>query len=97
MIPGFASAERAWENANPYDSDCTCIEAEWFICADCGEEDHDATYPRDCTQCDGDVRLMKDDEVIESHPKLSCPQHGYTDQDAADDAREHDYESRMGY
>lgn len=26
-----------------------------------------------------------------------CPEHEYTDEDAADDAREHDYESRMGY
>ncbi len=26
-----------------------------------------------------------------------CPAHDYTDEDAADDAREHDRESRMGY
>ena len=26
-----------------------------------------------------------------------CELHGYTDEDAADDAREHAYESRLGY
>ena len=72
---GFRSAQAAWENANPYDNDCTCIEAEWFICNECGEEDPDALWVRDCRECDGEVRLMTDDETIDLHPKLNCPRH----------------------
>lgn len=57
---GFRSAQAAWENANPFDSECTCAEDVLFVCDECG-------------------------------------QHGYTDEDAADDAREHDREARLGY
>lgn len=36
------------------------------------------------------------EELVSAEGEL-CAQHDYTDEDAADDAREHDYESRMGY
>jgi hypothetical protein len=91
---GFRSAQAAWENANPYDSDCTCLEDDLFICEECGE---DANKEMDCTVCEGTIRKVSDDARREDYPRTDCPQHGYTDQDAEDDAREHDYESRMGY
>lgn len=94
MIPGFASAERAWENANPYDGDCTCLEEDLFICPDCGAS---AFREKECPECLGFIRQVTDDARQEDYPAESCPLHGYTDQDAADDAREHDHESRMGY
>lgn len=94
MIPGFASAERAWENANPFDSDCTCLEGDLFICPNCGE---DGDREQTCGVCWSTIRQVSDDARREDYPATNCPQHGYADQDAADDAREHDYESRMGY
>lgn len=36
------------------------------------------------------------DELVSDYGDF-CERHSYTDEDAADDAREHDYESRMGY
>ena len=36
------------------------------------------------------------DELVSEEGDL-CERHDYTDEDAADDAREHDHESRMGY
>lgn len=36
------------------------------------------------------------DELVSTAGDL-CELHDYTDQDAADDAREHDYETKMGY
>ena len=36
------------------------------------------------------------EELVSEHGDF-CELHDYTDQDAADDAREHDYETKMGY
>lgn len=49
-ITGFAKAEAAWENANPFDDECICD----------GEEDQDCAthgvctgcYDRSCKDCD---------------------------------------------
>jgi hypothetical protein len=92
--PGFRSAQAAWENANPFDGDCTCLDDDLFICAECGE---DAKKEMDCTVCGGFIRQVSGDALIEEYPATDCPVHGYTDEDAADDAREHDRESRLGY
>jgi rubrerythrin len=73
---GFRSAQAAYDNATPYDDECTCTEAEWFICEDCGEENPDASNPGDCPLCDGFTRLMTDEETVENHAKLGCPAHG---------------------
>ena len=95
---GFRSAQAAWENANPFDSDCTC-EAEGFMCDECGQiDDVKQTCPElDCHNMDV-MRAMTHEEATEYFPADNCPQHStYTDEDAADDAREHDRESRMGF
>ena len=36
------------------------------------------------------------DELVADYGDY-CERHDYTDEDAADDAREHNHESRMGY
>jgi hypothetical protein len=94
VIPGFASAERAWENANPFDNECDC--PPLFMCPAC---DKYATEAGPCCEEDGEQFYFHqiDREDCEEFAAESCNQHGYTDQDAADDAREHDRESRMGY
>lgn len=91
---GFRSAQAAWENANPFDSDCTCLEGELYACEECGDSE---PSKGECLTCGIDREEVSDDTRREDYPDGSCPQHGYTDEDAADDAREHDRESRMGY
>ena len=95
---GFRSAQAAWENANPFDSECTCAEDVLFVCDECGQISS-ARQPcpeMDCSNTDF-MRAMTPHEVTEYYPADDCPQHGYTDEDAADDAREHDREARLGY
>jgi hypothetical protein len=95
---GFRSAQAAWENANPFDGECTC-EGELFMCDECGQivSARQACPELDCPNIDF-MRAMTPDEITEYAPNVNCPQHStYTDEDAADDAREHDRESRMGY
>jgi hypothetical protein len=94
VIPGFASAERAWENKNPFESDCTCLEDDLYACPECGDSD---STKGECPNCHVDRQEVSDDTRREDYPDFGCPQHGYTAQDEEDDAREHDYESRMGY
>lgn len=95
--PGFRSAQAAYENATSFDSDCTCLDDDMFICRECGH--CDTPKEGDCPDCDGVIEKLSEDARREDFPAVGCPQHdsSYTYEDAADDAREHDYESRMGY
>ena len=78
MIPGFASAERAWENANPYDDECTC-EAEAYTCDECGHTDgKKGLCPEsDCDSTAEFMRTMTTEEVAEHFPSQKCPKHGW--------------------
>lgn len=82
MIPGFASAQRAWENKNPHDNECRCLEDDLFICPDCGHCDE--TTEMDCPECDGVIVKASDETRIEEYPSSSCPLHGW-DPDDEDD------------
>ena len=77
MIPRFASAERAWENANPYDGECDC-EGEGFMCDECGSiSDTAQPCPElDCYNIDA-MREMTREELAEHFPSRSCPAHGW--------------------
>lgn len=77
MIPGFASAERAWDNANPYDDDCTC-EGEAYMCDECGHTDGKKGLCPEPDCSNGDImRPMTTEEVSEHFPSQTCPQHGW--------------------
>jgi hypothetical protein len=74
---GFRSAQAAWENANPYDGECTC-EGEGYICDECGEVSDSKTCPQRPEDCaSGVMREMTPEEVAEYTPSANCPQHGY--------------------
>lgn len=69
---GFRSAQAAWENANPYDDECTC-EGEGLMCDECGQA-CDCTEP-EC--CGFPMRELTQDEIAEHFPSQKCPQHGW--------------------
>ena len=77
---GFRSAEAAYENANPFDGDCTC-EGEGFVCDDCGHvadtagpcPDTEENHPDDATE----LRAITTDEVPEYFTSQKCPRHGW--------------------
>lgn len=80
-IPGFASAQRAWENMEPdYPADCECESR--YECEECGDdkftaEDVGKTCPD--IQC-GDPaegRIAKIVEVPHGTEIASCPAHGW--------------------
>ena len=58
-----------------------------------------AVYVVYCAECaDGDGPHDYESDAEEWAEQHDSENHStYTDEDAADDAREHDYESRMGY
>ena len=78
---GFRSAQAAWENATPYDSDCDCDPL--FQCTRC-EEYADEVGP--CKECKDEdyepqegigfcTQVEREDST--HNAKSSCPQHGY--------------------
>lgn len=77
-IPGFASAERAWENMEPaYDDGCLCDPR--YECESCEWDDYTesdlgtaCTYP----DCDGDG-VAKIVEVEYGTPTSGCREHGW--------------------
>ena len=76
MIPGFASAERAYENATPFDSDCDC--PPLFMCPEC---DTYATEPGPCCRDADDVEGFYFEEIdredCQEFALASCPRHGW--------------------
>lgn len=76
-MPGFSSAERAYENRTPYDTECACEESGWWTCDDCGHNDDEAgTCPeQECPAVD--LRPMTAEEIAEFFPSQSCPLHGW--------------------
>jgi hypothetical protein len=76
---GFRSAQAAWENANPYDSDCACDPL--FQCMRCEEL---GTEGGECHECSEDwsegenfpVFVEIDREDNEFNSSSSCRQHG---------------------
>lgn len=77
---GFRSAQAAWENANPYDDDCTC-EGEGFICDECGHIAGEQTSCPDQAENHPDeyvtLRPLDADEIPEHFPNQGCPRHGW--------------------
>jgi hypothetical protein len=76
-IPGFASAQRAYENKNPYDDECTCEDEGYYTCDDCGHnDDAEGVCPND--ECPAfDLRPMTSEEIAEHFPSQACPVHGW--------------------
>lgn len=76
-IPGFESAQRAYENATPFDNDCACEESGWYICDDCGHNNDAAgTCPeQECPTMN--LRPMTPEEIAEYYPSQRCPRHGW--------------------
>jgi len=71
---GFRSAQAAYENANPFDGECTC-EGDAFICDDCGEaSDQSGQCP---SLCPSRLRPMNMDEIADHFPSQTCPRHGW--------------------
>lgn len=82
IIPGFTRAQAAWENANPYDSDCTCSDDDLYICEGCGEQsDKPAICPEGCTNDTEmfplSMREATAEEKAELNPAQGCPAHGW--------------------
>lgn len=79
-IPGFASAERAWENMEPaYAADCTCESR--FECEECGDDKFTAEdVGKQCpdSQCGDpeDGRVARIVEVEHGTIISSCREHG---------------------
>lgn len=73
---GFRSAQAAWENANPYDGECTC-EGDGYVCDECGHiQDCGGTCPQ--VDCSNDfLRTMTAEEIAEHFPNSNCPTHGF--------------------
>lgn len=68
-IPGFASAQRAWENMEPsYAPECECPTA--LACAECGADRPDGTP---CTEPDCDGAELEPVTLSVA----SCPEHGW--------------------
>jgi hypothetical protein len=76
-IPGFASAQRAYENMEPPDDECTCDEDGWWTCDDCGLNKTDMGTCPD-PDCSGrDLRPLTSEEIAEYYPAPNCPAHGW--------------------
>lgn len=71
---GFRSAQRAYDNATPFDGECTC--EELFTCPECGEElaEGAACKERDC---EGAVAEPTDRDGMTPGNDPKCPDHGY--------------------
>jgi hypothetical protein len=71
-IPGYASAQRAWENMEPaYAEDCTCDSR--FECEECGDDAFTAAdLGKEHVECVG-ARIV---EVEHGLTVASCREHG---------------------
>jgi len=81
-LPGFASAQRAWENMEPaYASDCDC--PPMFLCERCDEYSLEAGACKNCKDEDFDaedgpgvcVPVDREDSTFEANQ--NCAQHGW--------------------
>jgi len=77
-IPGFASAQRAWENMEPaYATECICEPR--YECPDCGDDAYtaaDVDTPCKWENCDG-RGVTKIVEVEHGTPISGCREHGW--------------------
>lgn len=79
---GFRSAQAAWENANPYDNECTC--EDLYRCPNCEATGLASVICKDCTP---DIPVLAgvptfelelvDREDSQEEASQACPQHGW--------------------
>jgi len=78
---GFRSAQAAYENATPYDSDCDCDPL--YVCQRCDEYSETEGPCKECEDKDYDPEAgpgycaRVDREDCDFNAKASCPRHGW--------------------